>query len=527
LEAARLEAEEARRIKSRFVANISHELRTPLNIIVGFAEMLCTSPEVYGSFDWPPSLREDLLAIWRNAEHLLNMVDDVLDLAQVEAARLPITPELTDLNQLIRETLVAASALLRHSPLDLRVALTAKVPLLNLDRTRIRQVLLNLINNAVRFTEQGYIEVGSYLRDQEVVVYVRDTGPGIPAEKLETIFEEFEQVDTSIRRPHQGAGLGLAVSRQFIRLHAGRIWAESDLGGGSTFAFSLPLPGKKTAIQPLQPRRQGQPRGSYQEEEHRVVVLCRDPIAVRLLERHLEGLALLAAGSPAEAAGLVKQWHPEAACIIVEGPSELVEAMAAAHELLDAVQPFDLTVVVCSLPTERGASLALGVAELLVKPVTQAEIVAAIKRLSPEPSRVLVVDDEPDMLRLLARVIRREWRQAEVLAATSGEAAIALLPRRPDLILLDLLMPGMTGAEVLNVLRSNRETASIPVVVITARGPAQDLQVLRRGELRVIRNSSLSATELVRLLNLLTKALPPHYLSGAPGRPGTPAVALA
>lgn len=526
LEAARLEAEEARQVKSRFVANISHELRTPLNIIVGFAEMLCTSPEVYGGFNWPPALREDLLTIWRNAEHLLNMVDDVLDLAQIEAAHLPVMPEPTDLTQLVRETLVTASALLRDSGLDLRVALAAKVPLLNLDRTRIRQVLLNLINNAVRFTERGYIEVGSYLRDQEVVVYVRDTGPGIPADKLETIFEEFEQVDTSIRRPHQGAGLGLAVSRQFIRLHAGRLWAESELDKGSTFFFSLPLPGKKSAVQPLRPRRPGWSQ-QLEEKPRQAIAVCRDAIAIRLLERHLEGLELLPASSPADAVGLVKQWHPEAAYIIVERPSEVTEAVAAAHELLEAVQPFDLTVVVCSLPTERGASLALGVAELLVKPVTQAEIVAAIKRLTTAPSKVLVVDDEPDMLRLLARVIKREWQQAEVLTATSGEAAVALLPRRPDLILLDLLMPGMSGAEVINILRSNCETASIPVVVITARGPAQDLQALRKGELHIIRNSSLSATELVRLLNLLTKALPPHYLSGATQRLGTAAVAPA
>jgi len=152
LEDARLEAEEARRVKSRFVSNISHELRTPLNIIVGFAEMLCTSPETYGDPDWPPALREDLFTIWRNAEHLLSMVDDVLDLAQIEAARLPIVPERTDLAQLIRDTLVTASALIRESGLDLRVSLPPKLGDLDIDRTRIRQVLLNLINNAVRFT---------------------------------------------------------------------------------------------------------------------------------------------------------------------------------------------------------------------------------------------------------------------------------------------------------------------------------------------------------------------------------------
>lgn len=511
LEAARIEAEEARKVKSRFVANISHELRTPLNIIVGFAEVLCFSPETYGEFTWPAALRDDILTIWRNAEHLLNMIDDVLDLAQIEASRLPVTPEPTDLPQLIRDTLVTASSLLRDSGLELRVVLPSRVPMLNLDRTRIRQVLLNLINNAVRFTSKGYIEVGGYLDGDEVVTYVRDSGEGISVDKLESIFEEFEQADTSIRRHHQGIGLGLTISRHFIRLHGGRMWAESKPGEGSVFYFSLPLPQSQPAIQPVEARRFRPQRSEAAEDRGFAVALCRDPIVVRLLERHLENLQVLSVNTLPEAVSLVQDWHPELVFVAADSEETLPAAIDEARRLLKAVRPIDLPVVVGSFPTERRAGMALGVAEFLMKPVTQKEVLLAIKRLCEQPRRILVADDEADMLALLRRITEREWPQAEVLAAASGEEALGLLAQRPDVILLDLLMPGMNGVDFLANMRTNPECAHIPVVVITARGPAQDLAAVSMGEVYLVKNSSFTAGELVRLFSLVTRGLPPNY----------------
>ncbi len=506
LEAARAVAEEAREIKSRFVANISHEFRTPLNIIVGFAEMLCTSPETYEGVTWSPSLREDIVSIWRNAEHLLKMVDDVLDLAQIEASRLPVLPEPVDLRRIIQEALATGSSLLRDSALELRVSLPEELPRVAVDPTRIRQVLLNLINNAIRFTPQGYLEVGAYLSGAEVVVYVRDTGEGIPPDKLETIFERFEQVDTSAERPHGGLGLGLAISRHLIRLHGGRIWAESELGKGSTFYFSLPYLEQEPKQRLPQLIRTPADRTPAAKGDA-VVALCTDPLVVRMLARHLEKLQVAGAESVAEAVALVRELHPLAVLIV----GEPQPALAQARTILDEMGALDVATIVCDFPTERQAGSALGVSDFLIKPVTQEELAAAIKRLRPAPRRVLVVDDDPDMLRLLARMTLQEWGQAEVLLAATGAEAIQSASQLPDIILLDLQMPGMNGVEVLGRLRSNPATAGIPVVVVTARAPAEDWAALRECEVRVLRKRALAAGEMVRLIEALGTSLPPHY----------------
>ncbi|NPV06587.1 MAG: hybrid sensor histidine kinase/response regulator [Anaerolineae bacterium] len=523
LEEARLEAEESRRVKARFLSNISHELRTPLNIIVGFAEILCFSPETYGDFPWPASLRDDLMTIWRNAEHLLQMIDDVLDLAQIEAARLPVMPEPTDLGQLIRDTAVTASGLLKDSRLDLRVRLPGHLPMLELDRTRVRQVLLNLINNAVRATREGFIEVSAFASEEQVTVCVRDSGEGIPPDRLEVIFEEFEQVDTSLRRPHQGVGLGLAICRQFIRLHGGRIWAESTPGQGSAFYFSLPLPGRRGAMQPPVPRRAWPQRPQGREDRASVVVLCRDQLVGRVLERHAEEVEVLRATTVEEAASLVRERHPDMVFVAVEttiGASEysgrpLEEAAAQARELLALAAPAELPALVAGFPTERRAGAALGVEEFLIKPVTPEQVVTVVRRLCGDPGRLLLVDDEADMLALLERIVHKEWPQVETLAVSSGEEALAALDGfRPQAILLDLLMPGMGGVEFLARMKARDMGVHPPVAVVTARGPAQDLSALGQAEMRLIRNAGLTAGEMVRVLESLAKALPARYVGG-------------
>ncbi|MEA3407892.1 MAG: hybrid sensor histidine kinase/response regulator [Chloroflexota bacterium] len=510
LEMARREAEEAREIKSRFVANVSHELRTPLNIIVGFAEMLCTSPEMYDDASWTPALREDLLTIWRNGEHLLKMVDDVLDLAQIEAAHLPLRPRPTEVVSLLRDVLDNAQALFRDADCELRRALPSEEYVLNIDDTRIRQILLNLINNALRFTAEGYVEVGAHRDGEEIIIYVRDTGAGIPEDKLEVIFEEFEQADTSIRRSHQGAGLGLAISKQLVELHGGRIWGESELGQGSTFYLSLPL--LTDHSMQLSPRLlRTRPTARREEKERTMVVVCSDPLVVRLLERHVEGTVVLATPSCAEAVPLIREHHPQTALVVADTPEQLATATKEAQHLLEEIAPFDLPVVVGTFPTERSAGAALGESNFLIKPITEEEMASAVQCACEDPRRVLIVEDELDMLRLLARMVRHRWPEAEVLTTTSGREAIALAQEAPDVLLLDLLLPDINGPQVLQAIRSDGEAADIPVVVITARGPAEDLAPIQRGELHVLKNSSFSANELMECLGLLNMSLPAHY----------------
>lgn len=516
LEEARREAEEAKQAKSRFVANISHELRTPLNIIIGFAEMICTAPEAYGLESASVELREDLLKVWRNAEHLLGMIDDVLDLSQIEASRLPVLPKPTDPLRLIRDTVVAASILIRESGAELTVNLPNHAPVLDLDATRIRQVLLNLMNNAARYAPGGSIEVGGWSTETEFITYVRDSGPGIPHDRIESIFSEFERIDASAGLRQKGVGLGLTISKHFVKLHGGRIWVESELGQGSCFYFALPLPDRRLPRQSVEPRQTRQSRaGARHHEEGQLLVVSDDHIAVRLLERHLDGLKVLPASSTKQAATLISESHPEAVVFAPASAEQVAAALESARGLARGTSGLDVPIVVSAIPTERTAGRKLGVAELLIKPIAGKELVAAISRLCAHPRQLLVVEDDEDMLGLLARVIRRHWPEVQVTAIATAEGALTWLEDHqetlPELILLDLLMPGMGGLAFLDVLQRSQRYRSVPVVVITARGPAETAARSAPGEIHVIRESGLAAAEIVRFLEMLTKALPPRY----------------
>jgi len=244
---ARQEAEEARRLKQEFVANISHELRTPLNIILGFTEIMYRSPEVYGDTELPPTLRRDIAEVRRSARYVADMADDILDLARIEALRLPVRRELAVLGPVIEETAEVARRLVGDRPVKVVVDVQPDLPAVSMDKLRIRQVLINLLSNANRFTHQGVIRVTAERRDGEIVTTVSDTGGGVPREHLEIIFDEFRQLDTANATGAEGKGLGLAIAKRFVHLHGGRIWVESEVGVGSRFHFSLPIEAKQVS----------------------------------------------------------------------------------------------------------------------------------------------------------------------------------------------------------------------------------------------------------------------------------------
>ena len=227
---------EADRAKTQFLANISHELRTPLNAIIGFSRLLLK--EVDGALT--PKQREDLLAVHHSGSHLLGLISDLLDLSKIVAGKMELTVETVDLAEMIRGVMTTAQALVREHPaVELHATLDPQLPTLQADPLRLRQVVLNLVSNAVKATERGEVEVRAEQRGAYVVVSVRDTGVGIRPEDQSKLFQEFRQLDGSQARG--GTGLGLAISKQLVGLHGGEIWVESQVGEGSTFAFSLPL----------------------------------------------------------------------------------------------------------------------------------------------------------------------------------------------------------------------------------------------------------------------------------------------
>ena len=236
----REEAESARRAKEHFVANVSHEMRTPLNMIIGFSEIVLQSPDTYGE-RVPAPLLADLAVVYRNAEHLKDLIDDVLDLSQIEADQMTLTREHIRFEEILEAATVAVRPLFKSKGLYLSCEVDRDLPPVFCDPTRIREVLLNLLGNAGRYTERGGVLVRVWQELGELLTSVQDTGPGIAPTEIDKLFQPFQQLDGSIRQRFGGSGLGLSISKRFIELHGGKIWVESQPGTGTTFSFRLPI----------------------------------------------------------------------------------------------------------------------------------------------------------------------------------------------------------------------------------------------------------------------------------------------
>ncbi len=487
---AREAAEKAYRFKAEFVANVSHELRTPLNLIVGFSEMVATAPESYKSTPLPNEYRGDVMAIYRAACHLGDLINDVLDLSQIEAGRLPLNREPADLVEVIHEAAEIVRGLAEAKGLGLTVDLPASIPMLYLDRTRIRQVLLNLLINATRFTDRGHIRVCAVVEGQDVQIRVEDSGRGIAADRISRAFEAFSQLDDD--RAREGSGLGLAVSRKFVELHGGAMWIQSELGRGTTVGFSLPI-----AASGLEPPAtvllQGAPV-AHREGRLRVLVLHDDAHALTLLERHVGGYEYVLAEGAERAIEVIRESPPQAVVADARLAGCWPGVVAQCPEVAS------LPVFTCSLPSLRQQGQALGAFDYLAKPVTRKDLVRALERLPSPPRTVLVVDDDAHIVRLLARLLRAWHPDLRVLESFGGQAGLeAARTQRPDVVLLDLAMPDLDGYQFLEELGRDPGLASIQVIIISVR-PMDEELAPNAGEARLTRRPGLSLSEALQML---------------------------
>jgi CheY-like chemotaxis protein len=491
---AREAAERAYRFKSDFVANVSHELRTPLNLIIGFSEMMATAPESYGNVQLPREYRGDIMAIYRSAKHLSDLINDVLDLSQIEAGHMPINKESTDLGEVVREATDIVRGLVAARGLSLEVHIDDNLPRIRLDRTRIRQVLLNLLTNATRFTDAGFIRTSVRLANDEgapcpaeAIIGVEDSGRGIPPDKLARAFEAFTQLhDDQIR---EGTGLGLAVSKRFIQLHGGRMWIESHEGVGTTVGFALPIVDTHLS----EPRLSAALRMSG--EKPAVLVLHNDPRALTLLRRYIDGYSFAMARTVQQAREALDREPPIA---ILADPSWLghsPEALAQLH------LPDTMPVITATLPGLRRTGVLIGAMDYLSKPVTREALTEALERLSVPLRRVLIVDDDPHVVRLLSRMIKAEDPDVAVLEAFDGASSLQIArEQQPDALLLDLLMPDMSGYEVLKVMSEDPELSRVPVIIVSARG-LDDEAARIDADVQISRAVGLTTTEMLRLVS--------------------------
>ncbi len=528
-------AEDARRAKEEFVANVSHELRTPLNMIIGFSDMILNASQIYGS-DIPPALLADITAIQRNSQHLARLVDDVLDLSQVEAGKMVLTKEWTALGEIIEAAALAVGALYESKGLYLRTDIPADLPPVFCDSTRIRQVILNLLSNAGRFTDRGGVEVRVSHDAREITVCVVDTGPGIAAADQERLFQPFQQLDGSLRRRHGGTGLGLSISKRFVEMHEGRMWlhspahatAENGQGLGTAFYFTLPLDAgqsatptgsQKAALRWFNPHQTYEARWRPRQGERptpaaeRFVLLDRSASLVRRFRPFLNEFELIPVYDLAEARRELAR-VPARALLI--NALSLPEICSEPDQLRDL--PYQTPVITCWIPTEDEAARQLGVVRYLVKPITREALLSALDALGPEISTVLLVDDEPDIVRLLSRHLASSGRSYRVIRATDGHRGLDLLrQRRPDVLLLDLILPGMDGFQVLREKNADATIRDIPVIVISSRDPVG--QPIVSDRLTVCRGEGLSIRDLAACATAITAALTPAAPAGGQALP--------
>jgi len=503
---ARKQAEEARLMKEQFAANISHELRTPLNLILGFSEIMYLSPEVYGEMHWPPTLRRDIYQIHRSSRHLLKMIDDVLDLSRFEMVGFTLNKEPTPLEPLLQDTMEIAEDLFRGQPIRLEVEIEPDLPTLEVDRTRVRQVLLNLLNNAQRFTEEGTVRVKAKRADGQVVIAICDTGPGIPADKLPHIFDEFYQIDRSLRRRHDGAGLGLAISKHFVEAHGGRIGVESHEGIGSTFFFTLPIPGQYIPVSRLKVNRPLEP--SWSKTRPPILVIDPDPAVADLVRRHVEEYEVVQVDEVDRLAEEVMLHHPQAVvCNVSPGRQGGYDGNTIGDGVVSMPVPF----IECSLPSQAWVAKDLAVAACLTKPITAGQLLREVERLDSVHD-VLVIDDDRGFCQLVERILEATGRAFEVRRAYDGEEGLlALRTRQPDLLLLDLIMPGVDGFQVLEEMRQEPELADVPVVLLTATSYVEDALAQRGGQMVIHRPDGLSLAEVLRCIRAVIGVLEPRY----------------
>jgi signal transduction histidine kinase/CheY-like chemotaxis protein len=489
--AARDEAIRASQAKSDFLASMSHELRTPLNAIIGYSEILL---EESGDLV-RPELRPDLEKIRGAGKHLLDLINDILDLSKIEAGKMDLFLESIDVAGLLTDVRATVQPLMAKNGNMFEVHCGPDLGTARLDQTKVRQILLNLLSNAAKFTKQGRIMLTarrSTRGDDDCLEFeVSDTGIGMTAEQMAKLYSAFSQADASTTRNYGGTGLGLAITKHFCLMLGGDVLVRSELGEGSTFVVTLP------AVYPV--ADETRPLERAEGTAGTVLVIDDERTTHNLLERELgaRGYRVVHAAGGREGLRLAREVRPDAITLDIIMPE--LDGWAVLRELKADTDLRSIPVVLVTILGDREMGYALGAADYLTKPIDPDALLGALGRFHAGDGEipVMVVDDDPMTREMLRRILsKRGWSVTE--AADGSDALSVLGSTRPAVVLLDLMMPGMDGFEVLDAMRREATWRDIPVVVVTAKDlTAKEVTWLNQHAERVFQKGAYKRSELV------------------------------
>jgi signal transduction histidine kinase/CheY-like chemotaxis protein len=498
---ARDAALEATRLKSEFLANMSHELRTPLNAIIGYSEMLAEDAEDSGREDE----LSDLQKIRSAGKHLLALINDVLDLSKIEAGKMEVHLETFEVSPMLQEVVSTITPLVTKNDNRLEVRGAEGLGTLHADLTKVRQTLFNLLSNACKFTSGGVITLAVVLERVDGADWLRfavsDTGIGISPEQMKKLFQAFSQADSSTSKKYGGTGLGLLLSRRFCQMMGGDITVESTPGVGSTFTIHLPADGKATKPATIA-RGEANSAVTSAKGKPTVLVIDDDGATRELMQRLLDrqGLHMVGAASGEEGLRLARELRPAVITLDVLMPG--MDGWAVLTALKADPELARITVIMATFLDEKNMGFALGATDFLTKPIDRKYLAQLLKkyRCAHPPCPVLVVEDHADLRAMMRRMLEQEgWAVAE---AENGRVALdRVAENRPELIVLDLMMPEIDGFSFLDALRQHVAWRSIPVVVVTAKDLTADDRRRLNGHVQyVVQKGSQTREDLLQEL---------------------------
>lgn len=466
LEIQKEKAEESTKLKSQFLASMSHELRTPMNSILGLTELILDKAQL------DDKNRERLEVVLKSGKRLMNLINDILDLSKIEAGKMEIREEEILLEELIEDVSSTIQPLINEK--GLRFTINRKCDtrlIITTDKGRVSQVLINLLGNAVKFTDKGNIELSVAITEDNFLVFsVSDTGIGIPEDAQKIIFEEFRQVDGSTTRRYSGTGLGLAISKKIIDLLGGKIWVKSIVGKGSIFSFTIPVHYRNDSWKSEQ--QIDSIEIAKQNTDKPILVIDDDPDVRFIIGQYLttRGYEVIFASDAETGIKLAIEHKPFAITLDVMLPDK--DGWTALKELKENSHTKDIPVILVSFIGEKNVGLGLGAFEYLVKPITSENLLAAFDKLEASTKRkiqkIVIVDDDELEFEKFTREFKSESITIEYIQ-DSEYAFNKIAEVQPDLIIIDLIMPKVDGITLTHKLKNSPLTRNIPVIISTAK----------------------------------------------------------